>query len=835
MNTRVLHHYAHTSKIVLGVALVRSGTTVWAAPLVAPRPISSPLPTVPNRNRVVIRDELFPLRDIKLNGGDLGTAQELNRRYLLKLEPDRLLSWFRREAALEPMAPPYRGWESEGRYLPGHILGFYLSGAAMTVQATGDPELHRRLDYIVDQLAQVQAANKSGYMLAVPNGKQIFREIAGGKIEIDGLPWTGYQINDNFEPTYTLNKLMLGLFQVYQATGNPKAKMVLVKLADWFGHDILDKLSLAQIQTLLDCEHGSLNESFTDVYQLTGDAKYLKWGRALCHERMLEPLAKGDGAFLTNYHANTQIPKYTGFENVYWFNGEPKLDTASFNFWNEVVNHRTWVIGGNSANEHFFDPKNVDDALRAQAGPESCNSVNMLRLTEALYRTHPSAHLMDYYERTLWNHILAAHDPERGMCAYYTSMRPGAYRVYSDEFDSMWCCTGTGLEVPGKYGQMIYTHAPDNSSLSVQLFAPSQLTWKAKGVMVSQTTNFPRETVTTLRFTCAKPTSFALKVRHPAWVPDGGLKLTVNGTPVKSDSKRGSYGQLTRAWRTGDVVRIELPMHVYAETPEGDDHYMALLYGPIVLSGALGRSGGVRKSDFWQITSTIGNKTIPEANVPSLIGNSVADIVSRIRPVAGKPLTFRITGADEPGTIDLIPFNDNHFQRYAIYWRRQSPSEAKQERDRLAEAARKRRELDAVSVDSVKIGDDASEKAHNLQSLRSATGNGAYGQLMETHWRDARDGGWFSYDLKVDPTRPQSLRLTYWGKELGARTFDVVVNGQVLTTTSLGDTGKADFYTVDLPLAPQLLAGKTQITVKFQAHTGNSAGGLFDLRVLNIQ
>jgi DUF1680 family protein len=408
-------------------------------------------PAAPNRA------ELFPLTHIRLLDGPFQDGQELNRQYLLKLDPDRLLSWFRREAGLEPKAPPYRGWESEGSSLTGHILGFYMSGAGMMVQATGDEELKRRLNYIVDELAAVQEANGNGYMLSVPNGKQLFADVAAGEIRIAGLPWNGHRINDVFEPTYTFNKLTLGLYQVYLATDNPKAKLVLVRACDWFGTDVLDKLSDSQVQVLQSCEHGSLPESFTNVYALTGDAKYLKWARRLCEDRFLKPLAAGNGEFLTRFHANSNIPKFTGFESVYWCNNEAELHTAAINFWDDVVKHRTWVIGGNSAGEHFFAANEFERHINAPAGPESCNTVNMLRLTEALFRTVPSAVKMDYYERAMWNHILSFHEPERGMFAYYTTMRPGGYRVYSDEFDSMWCCVGTGLECPGKYGQMIYT------------------------------------------------------------------------------------------------------------------------------------------------------------------------------------------------------------------------------------------------------------------------------------------------------------------------------------------------------------------------------------------
>ncbi len=795
----------------------------------AETPVFTPHPVTP-------KAAFFSLSDVRLLDGPLQRQQELNRQYLLRLEPDRLLSWFRREAGLDPKAPPYRGWESEGRPLPGHILGFYLSGAAMTVQATGDEVLRRRLNYIVDQLAEVQAANHSGYMLAVENGRQVFAEIAAGKIEIDGLPWNGYQINGHFEPTYTLNKLMLGLVAVYEATGNEKAKTVFLKLADWFGNDVLNQLDEQQIQTLMQCEHGSLPESFADAYLLSGDAKFLKWARQICHERMLTPLADNQRDFITHFHANSNIPKYTGFEDIYQITGEPRLHEAAMNFWDDVVTRRSWVIGGNSANEHFFDPADFKSAMYAPAGPESCNSVNMLRLTEALFETDPTAKRVDYYERVLFNHILASHDPERAMCCYYTTMRPNGYRVYSDEFDSMWCCTGTGLEVPGKYGRMIFTHAPDNTALDVNLFASAQLEWKARGVSVRQATDFPNEQATTLTFQCRQPAAkFTLRLRHPSWVPAGQLKITVNGQLVTATSQPESYEEINRAWHSGDVVRLAFPMHLSAETLPGDAHHVALLYGPIVLSGELGRTGGLTKEDFWQINTAVPTKLLPESAEPVLVADSAADVIRHLHRDTDKPLHFDTGNLAQNGPISLIPFYENHFQRYDIYWKRLSAGEWRDLQTKREAAAKAAADLDKRTADRVVIGDEASEKAHALAGDRTFTGAGAYGQETALNWRDARDGGWFSFKLKLaEKDQPQALRCTYWGRERGARTFDVLVNGQLQETRSLGDNGQDDYIHFELPLAPSLVGDQNEITVKFQAHPGNSAGGLFDLRLVKL-
>lgn len=620
--------------------------------------------------KVEYRAELFPLQNIRLLDGPFARQQEINRQYLLKLEPDRLLSLFRREAELEPKAPPYRGWESEPPNLNGHILGFYMSGAGMMVQATGDSVLKERLNYIVEQLAEVQDANGSGYLLPVPDGKKLFHDVAAGNFTITNASKTyGYQINGVFEPTYTWNKITLGLFEVYKATGNPRAKQVLLHTADWFGHDVIDKLSDEQVQTLLFCEHGSIHESMVDAYLLSQNPKYLKWARRLCFERMLKSLEEGNGDFLDGYHANCSIPVYTGAERVFDYNGEEHLDKAATNFLEEVVHRRSWVIGGNSASEHFFPPADFEKAIHEPAGPESCNSVNMLRLMEATFRVHPSAEMMDHYERILWNHLLAVHDPERGMFAYYTPLEPGTYRVYSDEFDSMWCCVGTGLECPGKYGQMIYSYRPDKSDIDVNLFIASRLTWPERGISIRQDTQFPEESSTALTIEKAPREEISLRIRHPWWIPEGKMTLTLNGEKISSTSKPGEYAEVSRVWSPGDKLGVELPMQISVESLPNSKNYFAFLYGPIVLSGALGRDG-LTKYDFWSIKTTVPTKRLPEDRFPRLVASTPENMTDKIKLVSQRPLIFQAdTTLMNMPQVKLIPFYQNHFQRYVVYWR----------------------------------------------------------------------------------------------------------------------------------------------------------------------
>jgi hypothetical protein len=388
------------------------------------------------------------------------------------------------------------------------------------------------------------------------------------------------------------------------------------------------------------------------------------------------------------------------------------------------------------------------------------------------------------------------------------------------------------MEAPGKYGQMIYTHAADYSALDVNLFASSELNWRDRGISVRQETQFPKAEKTRLVFSGPSQSEFTLRVRHPWWVKKGGLKISINGEAWPETRDPDGYAQIHRVWKDGDSIEVQLPMQLTEQTLPGDDHYVALMYGPIVLSGELGNDG-LNNLDFWQINSTLGYKQIPESKVPTFIADTARDILGFVKPEPASPLVFWATGTTLTNKVRLVPFYENHFQRYALYWRRFSLAEQHAENERLTAAAEAQKKLDAHTIDRVQIGDIASEKAHNFQSLRSFDGIASYDTDEPTHWRDARDGGWFSYDLNIAASvTPPMLRCTYWGQEYGPRTFDVLVEGKVVKTTSLTDTGEAKFYNVDIPLAVDQLNGKKKITVKLQAHSGNTAGGLFDLRLL---
>ena len=777
-----------------------------------------------------VRECIFPLSQIRLTGGPLKWQQEQNREYLLRLDPDRLLSRFRSEAGLQPKAEPYNGWESPKLTLDlaGHILGFYMAGAAMTVEATGDAELKRRLLYIVDELDAVQDAHGDGYALAVRDGRKVFAEIASGKIDVKINPTTEYGafINGRFEPIYTMNKILLGLWRIYLATDSEKAKRVFLRLSDWFGNAIVEKLNDAQLQKVLDCEHGSLPETFAYAFQMTGDGKYRRWARRLCHERMLAPLADGNVDHLCFHHANNEIPKFTGFERVYRITGEKKLHSSIITAWNAFACDHAWANGGNSHCEHLFPEADFEKKLFMDGGPESCNSVNMLRQTEALFETEPQEGKIDFYERVLFDHLLSTHDPILGRTIYYTPPKPGASRTYSDEFDSMWCCTGTGFEAPGKYGQMVFTHAPDESAVTVQLFAPATLDWKARGVKLRQETAFPYGETSCVKVEAVgRDPKFTVQVRHPFWAGDD-FAVYVNGARViwRLIPDGDANVHIAREWKAGDRIDIEFPMTLRAEFLPGSKKYVAFFYGPTLLVGDLG-SEGLKRSDY--IAHPPSNPTSSwklgqPFEMPTVPASSATDPASCLVRTTGGPIAFRLKGSD----ILLKPLYDLHFSRYTMYWRLADPEEEKA----FAEASAKEKDLTGRAVDFIKIGDAASEKAHGFTGEKTDAGTGLYGEHHEYRWRHAASGGFFAYRLAVgDAPDGRTLVASYCARERGPRTFDVLVDGVKIHTENLIDNQSPAFVFIEMAIPRELIAGKKDVEVRFVPKKGNTAGGLFGL------
>jgi DUF1680 family protein len=751
--------------------------------------------------------EPFPLTDVRILEGPFRLGQERDLVYLLSLDPDRLLHTFRLNAGLPTTARPYGGWEAPGVELRGHSLGHYLTACALMYEATGDERLKERAIGIVAELRRVQQALPArgmhpGYLSAFP--EEFF-----DRLEARKPVWAPY---------YTLHKILAGLLDVHRVFGDATALEAAKGMAAWVGFRA-SRLTDAQWQAMLGTEFGGMEDALTALYAATHDPEHLRLARLFDQRSLFDDLAAGEDP-LDGLHANTQIPKALGAALDCALTGKGRYCEVSSNFWRNVALHRSYVIGGNSEDEHFFPVKHFSRHL-GESTAETCNTYNMLRLTRRLFLRGPDAELMDFYERGLYNHILASQDPGSGMVTYFVSLRPGTFRTYSTPEDSFWCCVGTGMENPGRYGEALY--ARDTEGILVNLFVPSEARWPEKGLVLRQETRFPDEDRTRLVLRLQKSETLALRVRHPGWAR-GPLAVQVNGKPWPGDSRPGSYLRLEREWHDGDTIDIRLPMGLRLEAMPDDPNVVALFFGPIVLAADLGADGLDDAARFGRTAPDVRPEALPAA--PVFVAASPKDVLDRVRPDA-PPLTFRTEGIGRPKDVVLRPFFRLADSRYAVYFPVLGEETLAERARRAAADAAREREIEARTVDAVDAGAEASETAHAVQEERSDAWR-SEGRSC----RSTRYGGSFSYELHLPPAGPAALRVTYWGGETRPRRFDVVVEGETVAQQTLFDDRPGEFLEVEYPLPERLTRDRERIRAGFRTGATDSAGAVFDVRVV---
>ena len=617
-----------------------------------------------------------------------------------------------------------------------------------------------------------------------------------------------------------------GLRDCWVYCGNEQAKQLFLGFCDW-AIDLTSGLTDEQVERTLHTEHGGMNEVLADAYAMTGDKKYLDVAKRFSHKRLLLPLEQRQDC-LDNMHANTQVPKVVGFERISELSGDEAYHTAAAYFWDIVTGERTLAFGGNSRREHFPSKEACQDFVTDIDGPETCNTNNMLKLSEELHRRNPEARYADFYELATFNHILSSQHPEHGGYVYFTSARPRHYRNYSAPNEAMWCCVGTGMENHGKYGQFVYTKKGDN--LFVNLFVSTELNWKERGIVVRQETQFPYAETSKLTIAQGKG-QFTLQVRYPGWVKPGEFTVNVNGKPVDIVTGPSSYVAISRKWKKGDVVELNFPMHNSIKYLPNLPQYIALMHGPIMLAMKTGTEDLVRliadDSRFGQLA--VGKK-LPVDQAPILINNNLEDIANQLVPVAGQPLHFKLTTRMENEIRnELMPFFELHDSRYMMYWLALSESSYKGYLDNLTKQEQERQALEARTVDKVQPGEQQPESDHFMETDRSNVGN-----TNDVFYRDASDGHYFSYLLQTGGQTDLSLRLKYWGVgEWKSHEFDILVDDVVVT--SVNNTGKyriSEFKYETYPVPAELLKGKKQVRVKFQAKPRKQIGEIYEVRLV---
>lgn len=775
---------------------------------------------------VVAQDKLykdeFPLGDITLLDGPLKHARDLNVQVLLKYDCDRMLAPYRKEAGLQPRKPSYPNWDG----LDGHVGGHYLSALAINA-ATGNEECRKRMEYMISELQLVLDANNQrpeawchNYIGGVPNSAKMWTAFSKG----DFGPYFG-----TWAPFYNIHKMYAGLRDAWLYCGNEQAKNLFLKFCDW-AVDITRDLNDEQMEKMLGNEHGGMNEVLADAYAITGEQKYLDCARRFSHRMLLVPLENGKDC-LDNMHANTQIPKVIGYQRIAELAHDVQYHNASEYFWEIVTRQRSLALGGNSRREHFPTKENCIDYINDIDGPESCNTYNMLKLTEDLNRVKPNGMYGDFYETAMFNHILSAQHPQHGGYVYFTSARPRHYRNYSAPNEAMWCCVGTGMEDHGKYGQFVWTHdkgvKAEDDALYVNLFVASELNWKDRKMVIRQQTAFPYAETSVVEVAKGKGT-FILKVRKPSWCEN----FTVKGVGFDADSyEENGFVCMKRKWKKGDQVKISMPMHAYIKPMINVPQYVAIMYGPILLGMKTGtedmRSLIADDSRFGQYA---GGKKLALDEAPILLPKHLDDIAKNLKPVPGKPLHFKLATHME-NTIDgeLQPFFEIHDSRYMMYWLALGENDYKAYMQKLADEEKARQALEARTVDKVNPGEQQPETDHRMETDDSNKGN-----TESIFFRDAKDSHYFSYLMQTKGETNLSLQLKFWGQdEWRTSEFDIYVNDKLLCSVNNSHRWRTtQFKTVDYAIPSEFVKGKKEIRVKFVAHKGKQVGQIYGVRLV---
>lgn len=748
--------------------------------------------------KVGLKAYSFNLGQVELLGDSpFKNAMDKDAAYLLSVEPKRLLHRFYANAGLPTQGAVYGGWESEG--LSGHTLGHYLSACAMMYVSTHNPAFKNRVDFMVTELAKCQKARKTGYVGAIPKEDTLFARVARGDIKSGG-----FDLNGGWSPWYTVHKVMGGLIDAYLYCNNKTALKVVTAMADWTGNTI-NHLSPELLQKMLKCEYGGMADALANIYAITGNPKYLDLSYKFYDDFVMVPLSQKIDP-MAGKHANTNVPKAIASARQYELTAKESDKTIASFFWDIMVHNHSYVIGGNSNYEYCTEPHKLNDHLSDNTC-ETCNTYNMLKLTRHLFCWQPSKELGDYYERALYNHILASQNPADGMMCYFVPLRMGTKKEFSDPFNTFTCCVGSGMENHAKYTESIYFEGADGS-LYVNLFIPSKLTWQEKGITFTQTTQYPTQGNTQFTFQARKAQRLALRIRKPWWATNG-FEITVNGQKIAAQTDEAGYWVIDRTWQNNDKVQIDMPMSVYTESMPDNANRIALLYGPLVLAGQL----GTQNPD-------------PVYGIPVLLTDD-KKAGNWLKPVVNQPLTFQMQKVGTPFDVTLIPFYQSNQQHYSVYWDYFTKDEWEKRKAEYEADKKRQQEIEAMTVDNFRIGEMQPERDHNL----TVDGESYVSDALGRTGREVRKGGSFSFDMKIAKNTNNTLLLSYLGDDKG-RWFDIIVDGKTIATQELlgGTTGK--FFDIEYSIPSDLQTDKEKLNVTIKAHTGKTAGRVFGARII---
>ena len=815
----------------------------------------------------------FSLDEVQITDGYYLAAQESDIEFLCNFDPDRMLSRFRETAGLDTMgSKPYSGWEDS--YIGGHCVGHYLSAAAQAVQATGDPTLNDILTYMIDELQVCQDALGTGFILGAKLEDRNYVE--------KQFDWVEGKVNtpNHWVPWYNMHKVLTGLIDVYKYTGNEKALDVAKNLGTWI-YNRVSKWNTSTQTRVLGEEYGGMNDCLYELYRLTDDTNYRDAAHMFDEPNLYKTVTSGKDDTLNGRHANATIPKFLGALNRYKVlseKGELTAEDEEYltyveDFWTLVTSKHSFATGGLSDMEHFRKD-NALDATRTQCNAESCCAHNMLRMSRDLFMITGDVKYADYYETTLRNAIMGSINTDDGSTTYFTPMATGYFKFFSqsDPAKNMfWCCTGTGMENFTKLGDSIYFHNDD--SIIVNQYVASVLNWKEKGITLTQDSDVTKSDEAAFTVSSANgPINLHIYLRVPEWI-SGPAYVTINDESVTGLVTEGGYIDLDRTWSTGDVIKIKYPMTVQAIGLPDNDTVYAFRYGPTLLAAKLGTermdlnngdnltwAGANLSAAHYKVVgseewatgiaygstniSILGSETlyIDDATLDSYIQN-IADNMER---TSSDTLEFKLNGTDASDNFDdgltFVPFNTLNDERYGIYWYFSAQTQEELE----ATIMKNKEELRIANcrVDSIQpgYGQYEQDSIHAIEESNSVSGTIEQGGST----RYASAGGYFSYNMKVNPERNNSV-LCRFAKEDNGKTIKITVGDTVIATDTLNYSGTEDFYDVYYKIPEDVLQKSvtdlqvtndsgiqetfTVIKVKFESNDSNDSarlvGGLY--------
>lgn len=746
---------------------------------------------------VAAKAKYFSIADVRLLDSPFKHAMELNAQWMNELDMDRLLSNFRTNAQLKPKGEPYGSWESMG--IAGHTLGHYLTAVSQHYAATGDETFKAKADYIVNELDSCQTNFVNGFIGGMPGGDKVFKEVKKGIIRS-----MGFDLNGIWVPWYNVHKTMMGLSDAYLLAGNEKALKLLINLSDYLA-DVIVNLTEEQMQIMLNCEYGGMNEAFAQVYALTGDKKYLNASYAFYHKKLQDKLAEGVDA-LQGLHSNTQIPKMIGSARQYELTGNPRDEKIARFSWETIVHHHSYANGGNSMGEYLSVPDKLNDRLGSNTC-ETCNTYNMLKLTQHLYEWTNDPQYLDYYERALYNHILASQHPFEGNVCYFLSLGMGTKKGFGSRENNFSCCMGSGFENHSKYGGAIYSYLPGQDALNINLYIPSVLTWNEKNLKLKMTTAYPEQGKVVIRLEESPKQSLDINLRYPGWATSE-VTVKVNGSKQKVTTTPGSFITLHRTWKKGDMIELNLPMQLYTVSMPDNADRRAVFYGPSLLAGVFGTQE--RKM----------------GDIPVFVSEEKS-LTNYIKKVNDAPLSFVTTLPGGPDNVRMMPFYQIAEDLQTVYWDVYSPAEWKAVEEKRKAELERIAELDKMTTDYIVFGEMQPERDHNLKGENTRNGEGYLRK-----YRFAYEDGWFAFDMKCNYDQPMQLLLTYYGGDSRKYTFDVVI-GDWVQPVSLNDTTQG-FVEHSITIPQEVTKGKDKIRVMFRANDKTRVSNIYNCRLMKM-